>query len=234
MLSSTISHSFFFFLLWIVSKFLSSNSHILPSAWSNLTLLLSMESFISLIEFFSSRTYLVIIISISLLNFLFCVLSSWFCQMVFLCFVVVYWASLKHLILNCAPGKAQVFMSLGLVPGQSLWPSAVNHVSLVLVLPEVLHCCPCTSSGSHFLQSSLTDFRKEIPSISSNRDSEAFSDLHQINLLPFTAESRLLIPYCMRRDADSVLLAFPGVKLKLKFVVPSCPEDWSQLSARVH
>ena len=59
---------------WVISNVLSSRSLILSSAWLSLFLKLSIESFSSVIVFFSSRSsvQVFLMVSISLLSFSFC------------------------------------------------------------------------------------------------------------------------------------------------------------------
>ena len=98
----------------------------------------------------------------------------------------------------------------------------------VFTFLEVLHCCLRICSGSQLLPSLLTDFGREIPVISTVRDSEAFQIFYGY------AYSMLLIPSCdgilelvclllilppSEPGADSLSFAFLRAESKLKFVV---------------
>lgn len=85
--------------IWTISYELSSNSQFLSSAWSSL-LWMFYCTFCLFILFFSLRisVWFFVMISISLLNFLFCSwIVFWFHWIVFPCCLVLHWSSLQQL-----------------------------------------------------------------------------------------------------------------------------------------
>ena len=99
---------------------------------------------------------------------------------------------------------------------------------------EVLCCCLCIWGSSHFPQSLLTDFRRQIPFTSPagilrllrrSVDTPA-----PRSLLPLWQNSKhvclLSILQHIRPGADS-LLCFPKARLELKSVVPPCLQTWA-------
>lgn len=152
------SISVFFFLPptpnWILSIDLSSTSQIISLGWSSLMMMLFGAFFVLFIVFLSSRicVWFFFMTSVSLLNFSFCsLLFSWFCWTIFLCFLVVYWASLKQLfwiLYFCGVGywKITVF----------LW---WHHVFLVFHVLWRLALLSWHYKSSYLLQSLLTGFR---------------------------------------------------------------------------
>ena len=77
-------------------------------------------------------------------------------------------------------GNSHTCTSLWLVAGQlpqSFVDVMFPRCFFFLIFLKVLHCCLCIFNSTHFTQSLVTDFWKEIPTIFPFSDSETFSGL---------------------------------------------------------
>ena len=172
---------------WVILKFLFLNSQIFFS-W----LLHSAGHWCSLLHFafhslYSSAPKFLFGSFfkwfISLLNFsfysciIFLILLN--CLSVFSCSSLSF---LKTAILSSLSGKLQISMSLRSVTRRLLWSFGSVMFPWFITFLGVSHFCLHTCSSGHLLQFSLTDFGREIPTISPARDSEAFSDHLWIHL----------------------------------------------------
>lgn len=176
----------------------------------------------------------------TLLNFLFCsrivFLICLSCHSVFSCTLVSFF---NTVILNSFLGKSQISTSLGWITGRFCDPCCVM-LPWSLMLPEVSQSCLHIWSSSHLLQSLLTAFGREIPSVSLARYSEASVDTPSPHsLLPLVAE--FLNRACLfsilqstKESAHSLSFFLSKVVLKLKFVVSSWPTDLGQFSTCAH
>ena len=115
-------------------------------------------------------------ISISMLHFMllcivFLVLLN--CLSVLSCYSLSF---LKTSILNSLLGKSQISISLGSANGKLLCFFGGVMFPCFSMFLEVLHCCLQIWRSNQLLQSLLTGFGREIPSVNSVRNSEASSN----------------------------------------------------------
>ena len=168
--------------------------------------MLSIAFFLSFIVFFISRlsVWFFFMISISLLKFSFC-----FC-IVFLislnCISFYHWASWGQLFSILLLGKLQISTSLKLVIGKILCLFGSVMFPWFFLFLEVLFCCICIWRSSHFLQSPLTVFRREIPSASPAKYSEVLSEI----FYRYTCSTLLVPPWGWGILNDGILSLDPA------------------------
>lgn len=122
-----------------------------------------------------------------------------------------------------------------------LWSFVGVMLSWFLMFLEVLHHCLRIWSSSPLLQSSLTAFGREIPSVNLARDSEACMDGYTFSTLLAPSCSRILKLVCLlfilqstKESVDSLTFFPPKAALNLKFVVFSRPTVLGQFSTCAH
>lgn len=167
---------------------------------------------------------------------------SWFNQIIFLCFLIYHWVSLKQLFsVNWAHHRSPC-----------LWNRLVKNYYDSLVIQcfhdffaflRVLWCWLCIWSSTHLLQSLPTAFQRKTPCVSPGGDSEAFSGLLWIHLPCASCSLKWQNSYaCLlslnpeTHQAKCCQIPFLPSKmaLKLKFVVFPGPADLSYLPVRAH